>query len=81
MFALVQQVSDWRRTIQLGICLCYTEFIRQVIGGLLDLKRVLDVNAFLNSGNNNKGDGIQENQVDGNQKYWHNIFNQEQPKQ
>lgn len=52
----------------------------QVFGGLLDLKRVLDVNALLNSGNGNKGDGIQDNQVDGNQQYWHNIFNNERAK-
>lgn len=53
----------------------------QAEGGLLGLERVLDVNALLNSGNGNKGDGVQDNQVKGNQKYWHNILNLERGKQ
>lgn len=53
----------------------------QVCGGLLgDLKRVLDVNALLNSGNNNRGDGVEENQIHGKQQYYHNIFNNDQGK-
>lgn len=59
----------------------YTLSASQALCGLLDLKRVLDVNAFLNSGNNNKGDGIQSNQVEGNQQYWHNILNLERAKE
>lgn len=38
-------------------------------GGLLDLDRVLDVNALLNSGNKNGGNGVEENQVGGRQDY------------
>lgn len=44
------------------------------------LDRVLDVNALIGSGNNNKGDGVEENQVHGSQKYWHNIYNLERKK-
>lgn len=46
------------------------------MAGLLDLNRVLDVNALVNSGNGNQGNGVTKNEVGGNQEYRQGINDQ-----
>lgn len=47
---------------------------KKVNAGLLDLTRTLDVNALINSGNGNGGNGVEENQVDKDQNYNQRIY-------